>query len=199
MSETIRARAEIPDKYKWNAASVYPTEEAWEAEADSLLVKLEDLKRMEGSVGKSAVTVADALDTSYALLEVLGKVLTYSYNAQAVDNADANAARMFGKTQSILGQILAGIGFIQPEILAIDADTLAKWRREEPRLKIYDQYLDDLLRQQANVRSAEVEEVMGLAQDPLTSLYITMNVMTNSEMKYPNACTSDGRELVVTQ
>ena len=199
MSETIRTRAEIPDKYKWNAASVYPTDEAWEAEADSLLVKLEDLKRMKGSVGKSAVSLADILDTSNALLEALGKVLTYSYNAQAVDNADANAARMFGKTQSILGQILAGIGFIQPEILAIDPELLAQWRQEEPRLELYNQYFDDLLRQQEHVRSAEVEEVLGLAQDPFASLYTTMNVMTNSELQYPNACTSDGRELVVTQ
>jgi oligoendopeptidase F len=199
MPENIRTREEIPAKYKWNAASVYPSDEAWEAEADSLLVKLEDLKRMEGSVGKSTQSLADALDASNALLEILGKILTYSFNAQAVDNADANAARMYGKSQSILGQIFAGIGFIQPEILAIEADTLAKWRREEPRLKIYNQYFDDLLRQQAHVRSAEVEEVLGLAQDPFASLYTTLNVLTNSEMKYPNACTSDGMELAVTQ
>ena len=199
MSETIRTRAEIPAKYKWNAASVYPSDEAWDTETDSLLGRLDDLKKLEGSVGKSAQTVADALDLSNALLEILGKILTYSFNAQAVDNADANAARMFGKAQSVLGQIFAGLGFIQPEILAIDADQLSTWRREEPRLKIYDQYFDDLLRQQAHVRSAEVEEVMGLAQDPIASLYTTMNVLTNSEMKYPHACASDGRELVVTQ
>jgi oligoendopeptidase F len=198
MSETIRTRDEIPAKYKWNAASVYPSDEAWEAEADSLLVKLDELKRMEGSAGKSARALADALDLSNALLELFGKMITYAFNSQAVDNADANAARMFGKAQSILGQILAGIGFIQPEILAIDPDTLAKWRREEPRLRIYNQYFDDLLRQQAHVRSAEVEQVLGLAQDPFASLYTTMNVLTNSEMKYPNACTTDGRELVVT-
>src|SRR5215207_6482946 len=125
MSETIRTRAEIPAKYKWNAASLYPTDYAWEAEADSLLVKLEDVKRMEGSVGKSAQTLADALDASNALVEIAGKVITYSFNSQAVDNADANAARMFGKTQSILGQVFAGMGFIQPEILAIEANTLA--------------------------------------------------------------------------
>ena len=112
-----------------------PSAEAWEAAADSLLVKLEDVKRMEGSVGKSAQSLADALDPSNALLEIFGKVITYSFNAQAVDNADTNAARMFGKTQNIVGQILAGIGFIQPEILAIDSDMLAKWRREEPRSK----------------------------------------------------------------
>jgi oligoendopeptidase F len=199
MPETIRTRAEIPAQYKWNAASVYPSDEAWEAEADSLLVNLDQVKRMEGSVGKSAETLADALDASNALLEIFGKVITYSLNAQAVDNADASAARMFGKTQSILGQILAGIAFIQPEILAIDADTLSKWRSEAPRLKMYDHYLADLLRQQPHVRSAEIEEVLGLAQDPFASLYTTVNVLTNSEMKYPNACTSDGSELVVTQ
>lgn len=199
MSETIRARNEISAKYKWNAVSVFPSDKAWDSTADALLVKLEGVKNLAGKVGKSAKKVADALDASNALLEEAGKIFTYAINSQAVDNSDQNAARMFGKTQSIFGQILGGIGFIQPEILAIDAKKLAKWRKEEPRLKVYDQYFDDLLRQQTHVRSAEVEEVFGLAQDPLSSLYATMNVMTNSEMKYPNAHTIDGNELPVTQ
>ena len=199
MSETIRARSEIPAKYKWNAASVYPSDEAWESAADALLVKLEEVKKLAGKVGKSAKNVADALDASNALFEEGGKIVTYAFNSQAVDNADQNAARMFGKTQSIFGQVLGGIGFIQPEILAIDPKKLAKWRKEEPRLQVYNQYFDDLLRQQTHVRSAEVEEVFGLAQDPLSSLYTTMTLMTDSEMKYPNARTTDGKELTVTQ
>ena len=199
MSQKIRTRAEIPAKYKWSAASVYPSDEAWEAEADALVIKLENLKQMEGSVGKSAANLADALDVSNILLEILGKVLTYAFNSQAVDNANANAARMWGKAQGVLGQVLAGIGFIQPEILAIQADEMAQWRAEEPRLQVYRQYFDDLIRQQAHVRSAEVEEVFGLAQDPIASLYNTMNVLTNSELQYPNALTADGKELAVTQ
>jgi oligoendopeptidase F len=199
MSETIRARSEIPAKYKWNAASVYISDEAWESTADSLLVKLEDVKKLAGKVGKSAKNVADALDASNALFEEGGKIITYAFNSQAVDNADQNAARMFGKTQNIFGQVLGGLGFIPPEILAIDPKKLAKWRKEEPRLQVYNQYFDDLLRQQMHVRSAEVEEVFGLAQDPLRSLYTTMTLMTDSEMKYPNARTTDEKELTVTQ
>ena len=199
MSETIRARSDIPAKYKWNAASVYPSDEAWESAADALLIKLEEVKKLAGKVGKSAKNVADALDASNALFEEGGKIVTYAFNSQAVDNADQNAARMFGKTQNIFGQVLGGIGFIQPEILAIDPKKLAKWRKEEPRLQVYNQYFDDLLRQQTHVRSAEVEEVFGLAQDPLSSLYTTMTLMTDSEMKYPNARTTDGKELTVTQ
>ena len=199
MSETIRTRAEIPEKYKWNAASVFPSEEAWESAADSLLIQLNEVKQKEGSVGKSAQALVDVLAAADALVENLGKVMTYAFNTQAVDNLNADAARMMGKAQSIVGQIFAGIGFLQPEILAIDSDLLAEWRKNEPRLKIYDQFFDDLIRQQAHVRSAEVEEVLGLAQEPLGGFYTTMTFMTDSEMKYPDAHTGDGQELEVTQ
>ena len=57
MSETIRARSEIPAKYKWNAQSVYPSDEVWESAADALLVKLEEVKKLAGKVGKSAKNV----------------------------------------------------------------------------------------------------------------------------------------------
>jgi oligoendopeptidase F len=199
MPETVRTRDEIPAKYKWNAASVFPSEASWETAADSLVAQLEEVKEMQGSLAKSAAALAVALEVTDALLENVGKVLTYAFNAQAVDNLDANAARGMGKAQSIVGQVFAGLGFLQPEILAIDPDLLAKWRSEEPRLKIYDHFFDDLIRQQEHVRSAEVEEVLGLVQEPLGGLYTTMSVMTNSEMKYPNAQASEGRDLEVTQ
>lgn len=199
MPETIRTRAEIPAKYKWNTASVYPTEEAWEAAADSLLTQLNEVKQREGSVGRSAVALADALDASSALLETIGKVLTYAFNVQAVDYADPNGSRMLSKTQSIAAQVFAGISFIQPEILAMDRDLLTTWRAQEPRLKLYDHFIEDLIRQQAHVRSAEVEEILGLALESFGGLYTTMSMMTDSEMKYPSAQTSDGEELAVTQ
>lgn len=199
MSETIRTRAEIAAKYKWNAESVFASDDAWNAAADDLLVKLNELTKLAGKVGESAKSLANALDARYALFEDAGKVIVYAAIAQAVDNADDSGNRMLGKMQSVVGQVFAGVSFFEPELLQIDADTLAEWRKSEPRLRIYDQFFDDLLRQQAHVRSAEVEEVFGLAQDPLAGLYTTMNVMTNSEMKYPNAITTDGKELTVTQ
>ena len=199
MSKTIRTRTEIPAKYKWNAASVFASDEAWNAAADELLIKLNELTQLTGKVGESATAIADALDARYALFEDAGKVIVYAVIAQAVDNADDSGNRMLGKMQSVVGQVFAGVSFIEPELLQIDAETLAEWRKTEPRLNVYDQFFDDLLRQQAHVRSAEVEEVFGLAQDSLAGLYTTMNVMTNSEMKYPNAVTTDGKELTVTQ
>ncbi len=185
MSETVRARNEIPAQYKWNATSVFSSDEAWDSAADALLAKLEDVKKLSGKVGKSAKKMADALDLSYAIQEELGKLATYAVISQAVDNADQSAARIYGKIQSVYGQAFAGLSFIEPEILAIDRKQLTKWRKEEKRLKPYAQYFDNLLRQQAHVRSARVEEVFGLALDPLGTLYTHMNLMTTARCSIP--------------
>src|SRR4030095_9695799 len=105
MSETVRTRAEIPANYKWNAASVFPSEASWETAADSLLAQLYEVKEMQGSLGRTAASWAVALEATDALVENVGKVLTYAFNAQAVDNLDADAARRMGKAQSIVGQV----------------------------------------------------------------------------------------------
>jgi oligoendopeptidase F len=199
MSETIRSRAEIPDRYKWNAVSVFPSDDAWEAEADSLVERLKTARGMAGLVGTSAQALAGALEIRDELQEALGRIIVYAAIAQAVDNADTNAARMYGKMQSVAGQVIAGLSFIEPEILAIDEKQLAAWRKQEPRLQIYSHYFDNLIRQKGHVRSAEVEELFGLAQDPLGGFYLTANVLTNSELKFPSACRSDGISLEVTQ
>jgi oligoendopeptidase F len=199
MSDSIRTRNEIPAKYKWNAASIFSSDDEWNKAADDLLVKLSEVTNAAGRIGESAQAIADALDARSALFEAAGKVIHYALLSQAVDNADANATRMLGKMQSVAGQVYAGVSFIEPEVLQIEAQTLTEWRKQEPRLKIYDQYFDDLLRQQAHVRSAEVEEVLGLAQDPISGLYNTVTVLTDSDLKFPNAKTNDGVELLVTQ
>jgi len=199
MSETVRTRSEVPAKYKWNATSVFPSDDAWNAAADELLVQLQAVTAMSGKLGESAQAIAEALEARYDLIQGAGKVIVYAVIAQAVDNADDNANRMYGKMQGVVGQVYAGISFVEPELLQIEPNTLAEWRKHEPRLKVYDQFFDDLLRQQAHVRSAEVEEVFGLAQDPLGGFYATANVLTNSELKFPDAQTADGKSLSVTQ
>ena len=66
-----RDRSKIPDKYKWNTADVYPSEEAWRAAKERLLAEIPKLKSFRGALGTSAARLADALE----LLTQLNKEL----------------------------------------------------------------------------------------------------------------------------
>ena len=46
-----RDRAKIPDKYKWNVADIYPTEDAWRKAKDSSSPRFLQLRRFKGTLG----------------------------------------------------------------------------------------------------------------------------------------------------
>ena len=57
-----RDRAKIPDKYKWNLADVYPSEEAWREAKDRVVEEIPKLGGFRGTLASSATRLADALD-----------------------------------------------------------------------------------------------------------------------------------------
>jgi oligoendopeptidase F len=84
-------------------------------------------------------------------------------------------------------------------MLAVGRDTLTRWMEEEPRLSIYAHYLDDLFRRGAHVRSAEVEELLGMAAAPLLQMSNTAEQLANADLKFQPAATSSGESLSVEQ
>jgi oligoendopeptidase F len=71
--------------------------------------------------------------------------------------------------------------------------------REWPRLGLLRHYVDDLYRQQAHVRSPEVEELLGILGDPFSGPAMTAGVLTNADFAFAPAVDSEGREIPVTQ
>ena len=60
-------------------------------------------------------------------------------------------------------------------------------------------HVDDLFRQQAHVRSAEVEQVMGMLSDPFAGVGQTASVLTDADFRFEPAVAADGSTVEVTQ
>ena len=61
-TDSIPAHSEIPPRYTWNAPSVFPSIEAWEAELASVVEALSELKPYQGHLADGPATSADAFD-----------------------------------------------------------------------------------------------------------------------------------------
>jgi oligoendopeptidase F len=75
--------------------------------------------------------------------------------------------------------------------MAIGFETLRRWSAEEARLAIYRHFFDNLERGAAHIRSAEVEELLGMLADPFSSASATHNILTNADLKFAPAIGSD--------
>jgi oligoendopeptidase F len=93
------------------------------------------------------------------LAQRAAKLRVYATMSSAVDTGNQVGAAMNSKAAGALAQVSAGTAFVDPELLSIGEPTLRKWLKDDPRVSLYEHYINDLFRRQAHVRSAEVEEL----------------------------------------
>ena len=130
-----RDRAKIPDKFKWNLADLYPTEEAWRAAKDKLVAAVPKAATFKGTLGSSPARLADALDTVNALGKDLQRVYLYASLLADQDTRVSKYQGMLQEMQQIAANFGQQVAYVEPEILKIDKATIDGWVGSEPRLK----------------------------------------------------------------
>jgi oligoendopeptidase F len=198
-SDRLPSRSEIDPQYTWNAESVFASIEAWEAEFASVAASLPGLRSFEGRLAQGPFVLLQARTSMEALEQRLWRLAVYSGMDSAVDTTNQAATERDGRVQGLFGQFMGAVAYAAPELLAIGLPTLQQWMAEEPRLAIYAHYFDDLCRRQAHVRSAEVEEVLGLAADPFAGAMSSWSMLTNADLQFQPAVASDGAQLPLSQ
>lgn len=196
---TLPPRSEIPDKYKWNDASVFADQAAWQQEFDAVGRDLAQLEKYHGKLASGPQTLADALDEIQALQKRAWQVYLYASLMHAVDTQDQNAQALNGAVNTLAGQLMAATAFVDPELIGIGHTTLKEWMQHEPRLQICAQYLDNLFRRQKHVRSAEVEQLLGMLLDPFFGASTSHTMLTSADMRFSPVLDSDGAAREVSQ
>ena len=196
---TVPTRNELAVEHTWNAPSVFPTVEDWEVEFKNISASLSDLGKYQGHLSDGPATLADALEVFEHLIRGIGKVVIYAGLSHYVDTTDQEAAGRFSMAQGLYGKSLAAAAYLDPELLKIGKRTLLQWVVEEPRLTIYEHYISNLFRKQVHIRSAEVEELLGLLTDPFSGARSTARMLTDAEFRFEPAVSKDGRQLSLTQ
>lgn len=195
----IPPRAEIAQEHRWNAESVFTSVEEWQKTYDQVLRDIEKAAEYHGRLADGPDVLFAWFKHMEAIFQPVGKIYIYAYMSYAVDSTDQEAAALAGKGQALLGQAITSVAFADPEMLAIGHETLKQWMQDDPRLQTYEHYIDDLFRKQQHVRSAEVEEILGMLSDPFMAVRTTADALTDADLDFRPAQTSTGEEVEVGQ
>ncbi|VAW32184.1 Oligoendopeptidase F, partial [hydrothermal vent metagenome] len=187
MTAVARKRDEIPQQYQWHIESIFATPEAWETAVSQFQHQLKEIDQFKGRLHESPTILANYLTAADALATAIGKIYVYAALSYSVDTTNQTAAARNDQARGLYGMTAAATAFAQPEMLAIGFETLRKWLTEDERLANYGHYLDRLETQQAHVRSAEVEQVLGMARDTFGTASATHGILANADLKFETA------------
>ena len=188
-----RDRSKIPDKYKWNLADIYPTDDAWKAAKQQLVKRIPGVDQFKGKIGRSPKDLLACLDFSFNFSKELARLAVYAGLISDQDTRDASHLAMTQEIRQVGTDYGARSAYIEPEILKMSKKSIDAFLKKEPKLDIYRQYLDDLVRRKAHTGSEQEEKIIadaGLMSDAASSIN---NIFSNADFPYPQVTLSDGK------
>jgi oligoendopeptidase F len=178
-------RSEVPEKYKWNLADLYPSEAAWTTARDNLARQIPQMSRFQGRLGVSAESLAIALDAMMNMDRDLSRLATYASQRSDEDVRVSRHIAMKQSAEKLAVDFGAATAYLQPEILAIGAEKVRGFLAAEPRLKDYRHFLENILRRAPHTLSASEEKIVAQAGALANAGASIRSIFANAELPYP--------------
>jgi len=197
--QKITERSAIPDRYKWDPYSIFPSQAAWEAAIDETDAMIATAAQFRGRLREGPHVINEFLGLSEAILRNVGQITVFATMFYAVDTNDREASAMRDRAIGLQARASAALAFGEPELLAIGGEQLLAWAEHDESLATYTHYFERLIARAAHVRSAEIEELLGQVRDPFAAASAIHGVLANAELRFPPACDSQGVAHEITQ
>ena len=185
-------RAQIPEKYTWNLADLYPTEAAWSQAREDLKKRVAALPRHRGHLGESAEALRAALDDYFGVQLALERLYVYASSRSDEDIRAARPREMRQGAQHLVVDLGSATAWLEPEVLALDAAKIRGFLASDPKLAPYAFFLDDILRRKAHTLSASEEKILAEAGNLTDAGQSAYGILSNADLPYPTVKLSTG-------
>ncbi|MDR0487186.1 MAG: oligoendopeptidase F [Treponema sp.] len=190
--ERIPARDETAVSDTWDLSKLFTDDKAWNSGLAEFEEMAEKIPGFKGTLGNSALSLADYLDFSRNI-GILGERLGYYAELrQAEDEGSAAARTMTGKITMASAKARAAAAWENPEILAIPEKDMEIFLAHE-RLADYRVYLQRLLRYRPHILSDGEERIIALHSEGEGTVGDTFSVLTNVDFDFGLIDTPEGK------
>jgi oligoendopeptidase F len=191
-------RADIDNKYKWNLADIYESEEAWNKAKEKLVAELPKIEDFKGKLTLSSADLLACLEYSSNINKEAIKLYIYANMHSDLDTRDMKYSGMTMELQQIFADYSAKAAFIDPELLSVEWSVIEGFINEEPKLQPFKKGLYDLFKQQEHVLSEKEEKIMALSNLVTGAPSSVYSTFSNAEMPNPEVTLSNGENAVLS-
>lgn len=194
-----KPRAEIPDKYKWNLADIYKSDEEWTKAKEALAARVGELEKFKGTLTRSAGDLKNWLLLNSEIGKEASRLFSYASLNSDLDTRNQKFTGMKQELQQMFAEVGTKTAFAEPEILAADWDKIDGFIRSEPALAPYRIGLENLFRMKKHSLSEPEERIMALSSLITGVPSAIYNTYSNAEMPSPEVTLSNGKKVMITQ
>ena len=197
--EQLPTRSEIGPELKWKLEDIYPDAADWEKDFAKVKKLSAKLLKYKGRLASSSTILLEALNLFCELFSTVETVYAYARMRRDEDNADSSRQAASERASGLISRVSSECSFLDPEILDIPRSTLLNMLKEEPGLRVYKHYLEDLIRQKKHILDKQLEEVLALAGEVVSGPRNVYSIFNNADIKFSSVIDENGKEVELTK
>lgn len=193
----VNKRKEMDPKFQWDYSHMFENKETWEKafnEAEGFISKVQSVA---GTLGQSAESLKNGLDTIYQAYEKAELVYLYAFLHKSGDNGDPEYQDMAARATKLLVALETAASFSEPEILAIPEDKLNEYLKYEG-LKTYRHKIHNIARARAHTLDTEKERMLAMLGDAAQTPSDSFEMLESVDMTFPKIVDENGNEVELT-
>lgn len=188
----ILDRKDVPVEDTWDLTALYENDEAWETDCKWIEHEMDESARFQGKIGGSPASLLNVLNWLSKVGQKVERVMQYAFLHHANDGGDPVNQRRQSLAHQLMTRFSAATSFIEPEILAIDSNSISSWI-EKPEFEEHRIMVEKMLRFKPHVLSADEERIMALQGEIGGKAQEVFGVLTNVDLDFGHIVTNEGK------
>ena len=189
----LKNRADMDPRYMWDLTPIYENDEAWESDLKLATETVKNLSALPGTLSASAEAFKAALDAVFSASEKMERLYCYAYLRKSGDNGDPKSQEMEARCIGLLTAFQSAVSFLNPEILAMEPETLKAYMEDE-RMATYRHMVEDVCRARAHTLDAEREKMLAMLSDAAQTPSNVYDMFESVDVTFEPVLGEDGQE-----
>ena len=188
-------RSEVEKKYQWKVEDIFASDEAWEEQYR----QAESSIALRGWAGKlhDAAALAAFFKEQEEICRKIERLYLYAHMRHDEDSRVSKYTAMQSRAMSLYVRLSSETAFVEPELTALDESVLQSFVQDE-RLRDYDYYLRQLIRNKKHVLSAAEEKILALGGEVYSQFQNIFSMIDNADLKFGELEEADGSRVALT-
>ncbi len=197
-TDAIPERAEVEEKYKWDLLQIFENEEKWEEDFEWISKNISNYKAFEGTLSKSPGQLLECLKFDNEMGIKLERLYLYAMLSKDSDMKNQKYQAMDDRIKSLYTKVSAAGSFIKPELLQIPDEKLFSMINSNDELKIYEHFIENLIREKSHTLSKEQEKILALAGEVASTPYNVFSIFNNADIQFPKIKDEKGNQAEIS-
>ena len=198
MAKELPKRSEVKVENTWKVEDMYANLDAWKADLEKVKGLAEQLVTYQGKMGESAENLYQAFHLDDEIGRIGGVAYSYASRCSDVDTTNTENQALVMQVSNMFVKLGEQTAFMVPELLAIPEETLEKFFAEEPKLEVFRNAIQNILRRKEHMLTPEMEQLLASAGDVTGTSDRVFSMFNNADLTFPEITDENGEKVRLT-